>query len=121
MGVAGGHKQVIAVRADLGMSKGKVAVQVAHAAVMAAFEAYRERPEWFRAWWNEGQKKVVVRVEGLEELQGLYSEARRRGLPAALVVDAGLTELPPGTPTAVAVGPAPSELVDELTGGLRLL
>lgn len=114
-------KQVIAVRTDLEMSKGKLAVQVAHASVSAAFEAFRHKREWFEEWWSSGQKKVVVRVSGEEELVKLYERALRSGLPASLIRDAGLTELPPGTTTAVGIGPAPDDKVDELTGGLKLL
>jgi PTH2 family peptidyl-tRNA hydrolase len=116
-----GLKQVIIVRNDLGMSKGKLAVQVAHASVIAAFEAFRSKKEWFEEWWKSGQKKIVVKVSGEMELLELYEKAVRNGLPASLVKDAGLTELPPGTTTAVAVGPAPDEVVDKLTGGLKLL
>jgi len=115
------YKQVVIVRSDLNMSRGKIAVQVAHASLMAAFEAYKEHREWFTAWWESGQKKVVVKVSNEGELLELYEKARQRGLPASLVRDAGLTELPPGTLTAVAIGPCPTKLVDELTGGLKLL
>jgi Uncharacterized conserved protein len=114
-------KQVIIVRNDLGMSKGKLAVQVAHASVIATFEAFRFKKEWFEEWWKSGQKKIVVKVSGEMEILELYEKAVRNGLPASLVKDAGLTELPPGTTTAVAVGPAPDEVVDKLTGGLKLL
>lgn len=114
-------KQVIVVRSDLEMSKGKIAAQVAHASVMAAFEAYYNHREWFNEWWNSGQKKIVVKVRGEEELVKIYMEAISNGLPASIVRDAGLTELPPGTITAVAIGPAPDDRVDKLTGGLKLL
>ncbi len=115
------YKQVIAVRTDLGMGRGKMAVQAAHAAVTAAFIAYREKKRWFDAWWSSGQKKIAVRVRGLEELLRIYREAVDAGLPAALIRDAGLTQLPPGTATAVAIGPAPADRVDRITGGLKLL
>jgi len=63
----------------------------------------------------------VVKVGGERELLELYAKAKDKRLPVAMVRDAGLTEIPPGTLTAVAIGPCPSELVDELTGGLKLL
>jgi PTH2 family peptidyl-tRNA hydrolase len=119
------YKQVIVVRADLKMSKGKLAAQAAHAAVEAVLEiidsSHPEWLRWLREWRRLGQKKVVVKVDSEKELLEVYEEARRLGLPASLIIDAGRTELPPGTKTAVAVGPAPARLVDRVTGKLKLL
>ncbi len=115
------HKLVVAVRGDLELSKGKLAVQVAHAAVMAALDAKTRHRKAFSDWYEEGQKKVVVRAEDLQELHFLQHKARSLGLTTALVEDAGLTELPPGTVTCLAVGPGPNEVVDQVTGHLKLV
>lgn len=119
------YKQVIVVRGDLGMSRGKVAVQAAHAAVAAVLKVVESNNDvwksWLESWVKEGQAKITLRVEGEDELVAIFEKAVKAGLPVSLIRDAGLTELPPGTLTAVAVGPAPSDAVDRITGGLRLL
>ena len=112
---------MIVVRTDIKMSRGKIAAQVAHASLSAALKAMKERPEWFNIWLALGQKKVVLKVEGEEQLIKLYEEAIKLGLPVALIEDMGLTEIPPGTRTAIGIGPAPSEKIDEITGKLKLL
>jgi len=114
-------KQCIVVRMDLRMSCGKTCVQVAHAAVSAAEESRRLRPEWHREWLEEGQKKVVLKAQSLEELVRLREAALNEGIPAYLVSDIGLTELEPGTVTCLGLGPAPEELMNRVTGGLPLL
>jgi PTH2 family peptidyl-tRNA hydrolase len=115
------YKQVIAVRADLKMGKGKLAAQVGHAAVSAAEEARKKYPEWWQAWIKEGQCKVAVKVKDLDELLGLQREAIQMKLPHSLITDRGLTQLPPSTVTCLGIGPAPSIQVDKITGKLPLL
>jgi PTH2 family peptidyl-tRNA hydrolase len=115
------YKQVIVLRTDLGMSVGKLISQACHACLEAVEEAKKTRHEAWRRWRDEGAKKVVLQVDSLEELLELAEEARELGLPYAVIEDRGLTEVPPGTVTALGVGPERSELVDEVTGGLKLL
>ncbi len=114
-------KQALVVRLDLGMGRGKIAVQCSHAAVSSAEKARIDFHEWWRAWIGEGQCKVALKVRGLEALLELEGRARRMHLPLCKVADRGLTQIPPGTFTCLGVGPAPSNLIDGLTGDLRLL
>jgi len=114
-------KQCIVVREDLKMSLGKACAQVAHAAVSAAEETRRLKPEWFNEWLREGQRKIVLKVKSLEELIKIRDTALNEGVSACLVTDMGLTELPPGTVTCLGVGPAPEELMNRITGSLPLL
>ncbi len=109
-------KQVLVVRTDLKMGKGKIAAQAAHAAVLAA-----DKSEYKRAWLMESQRKTVVKVSGEKELLKVLREAREAGLPTALVEDAGHTQVEPGTKTCVGIGPAPSSEIDKVTGELKLL
>jgi PTH2 family peptidyl-tRNA hydrolase len=111
-------KQCIVVREDLKLSAGKLAVQVAHAAVLALERADKSTTS---SWKSEGQKKVVLKVPGVQDLFRLREEAERAGLPSALVADAGLTEIPPGTITALGIGPAPIKQMDRITGKLSLI
>jgi len=115
------YKLVVAVRSDLELSPGKLAVQVAHAAIMAALEAKSKKRKWFSEWYAEGQKKVVVKGGTLRDLHTLRAKARSLGLSTALVEDAGLTELPPGTVTCLGLGPGPNSIVDQVTGALKLM
>lgn len=110
-------KQVIAARTDLGMGQGKLAAQVAHASLKAYEYADADVQ---RRWKAEGQRKVVVKAGSERELYEIAEEAKARGLPSAVIEDAGRTQLEPGTPTTVAIGPAPEADVDQVTGSLSL-
>ena len=114
------YKQVIILRADLKMSPGKAVAQGGHAVFSSVEEARRSHPQWVKKWMTEGQCKVVLRVDSERELLRLRDEVEAMGLPHALIEDRGLTELKPGTVTCLGVGPAPSALVDKITGQLRL-
>lgn len=113
-------KQALVLRADLKMSPGKAAVQASHAAVSSSEEARKKNPSWWMGWIKEGQCKIVLKVNSKDDLLSLERRAKDLGLPTALISNAGLTELEPGTVTALGIGPAPSNLVDKVTGNLSL-
>jgi PTH2 family peptidyl-tRNA hydrolase len=114
-------KQVIVVRTDLKMGKGKLAVQVAHAAVSSAEQARKYRKDWFDSWFRENQAKICVKVESEDELRLLKGKIEDAGIPNSLIQDAGLTQLEPGTTTCLGIGPLPSSIADKYTGELKLL
>lgn len=112
------YKQCIIVRGDIRMSCGKTCAQVAHAAV-TAYE--RADAATRKKWFQEGQKKVVLKVPGERDLLELKSLAEHAGISTGLVQDAGLTEIPPGTVTALGLGPAKTGDLDRITSSLPLL
>jgi PTH2 family peptidyl-tRNA hydrolase len=115
------YKQVIVLRSDLRLSRGKAAAQSGHAAVSSAEEARKGHAKWWRAWLEEGQCKIAVKVKNEKELLELEEQAKELRLPCALITDRGLTEIPPGTITCLGIGPAPTEKIDKITGMLPLL
>jgi len=116
----GDIKQVIVVRTDLGMGKGKIAAQVGHACVLGAEHVIKSHFEWYEKWWG-GQEKVVLKVSGIKDLQEVKRHAIDLNLPWSEVTDAGHTQISPGTTTCISIGPAPENLIDKITGDLKLL
>jgi PTH2 family peptidyl-tRNA hydrolase len=114
-------KQVIIVRKDLKMGTGKTAAQVAHASILSCEKARINNFDWFKGWFDFGQPKIILKVNSLEELEEINEKGHFHNLPTAIVRDAGLTQLEPGTPTCVGIGPAPTQLINKVTGGLKLL
>jgi len=114
-------KQVIVVRTDIKMEKGKIAVQVAHAAVLGSEKAMKMYPKLYKIWKNSGMAKIAVRVSSLDELRQIEMEAKRSDIPVSVVQDMGLTQVDPGTVTCAALGPAMSSKLDKITSDLRLL
>jgi len=112
------YKQVILVRQDLKMPKGKMAAQVAHASLEAALKAKKEMLE---AWRAEGSKKVVLKVSDEEELLKYKAMADREGLKTALIRDAGLTFLEVGTMTCLGIGPESEGKIDKVTRKLKMM
>jgi PTH2 family peptidyl-tRNA hydrolase len=106
------------LRADLPMSPGKAAAQAAHAAVSAVLAQLRSPT--LAAWLDDGQPKVVVRVDSAGALDDVVAEAGRHGLPACPIADAGRTQLEPGTVTCAAIGPGEVTAIDAVTGALPL-
>ena len=111
-------KQVIVARRDLDMGTGKLAAQVAHASLSAAEKADDATR---RQWQADGQQKVVLRADDERTIHERGDQARRAGLPFAIISDAGRTQLEPGTVTALGIGPAPADSIDPITGDLSLL
>jgi PTH2 family peptidyl-tRNA hydrolase len=114
-------KQVIVVRKDLRMGIGKIASQVGHAAVLGVEQSRKLNKLWLRSWFNEGQPKIVVKVNNLEELLQVHRDAEELKIPSVMVQDRGLTQIPTGTLTCIGIGPGPSDIIDKVTSELKLL
>jgi len=114
-------KQAIIIRTDLSMSRGKMVAQGSHASLMSYFEAARKDRKVAEAWIAEGEKKIVLKSGSEEDLKKLHAAFKFKGIPSTLVTDAGLTEVPPGTITALGVGPWMGTEIDRFTKPLKLL
>jgi PTH2 family peptidyl-tRNA hydrolase len=110
-------KQVILIRKDIKMGLGKAIAQACHASLASAFKCKRETVE---EWMEEGGKKVVLKAN-LKEILEAEKKARKAKIPSFLVIDAGLTQLEPGTVTALGIGPDEEKKIDKITGKLKLL
>lgn len=111
-------KQVIVIRKDLNMRKGKMVAQGSHASLGAYL---RTDGSDQRKWMNEGQTKICVSVDSEEELIKIFEAAGKEKLPVVIIRDAGHTEFKEPTLTAVGIGPCEEEKVDPITGKLKLL
>ena len=111
-------KQVIVIRNDLKLPKGKMAAQAAHASVEAVLRSSSSKVD---EWHSQGMKKVVLKVENDKELLEYQQRAKAKGLVAAVITDAGKTVVAPGTRTCIAIGPDKEEFVDSVTGNLKMV
>ena len=111
-------KQAIVVRTDLKMNKGKIASQCAHASVLALRKSGKTKSD---AWLKQGMKKVVLKVKTENDLLKIYKKAKKEKIVCALITDAGLTQVSPGTLTAVGLGPDTDKKIDKITGKLKLM
>ena len=112
------YKQVILVREDLKLPKGKMAAQCSHASVDAALKSDKKLVE---SWKKDGGKKIVLKVSNEKELFKYKQMAEDNGLKTALITDAGHTVVEPGTITCLGIGPDLEEKIDEITGKLKMM
>ena len=112
------YKQLILVRHDLQLPKGKLAAQAAHAAVEATLKSDKDL---VKHWRHDGMGKIVLRVASEKELYSLLQRAKDYGFVTALITDAGHTVVEPGTVTCGAIGPASVKELDAHFDALKLL
>ena len=113
--------QVIVVRNDLGMGKGKIAAQCSHASISAFLKSQESKYEnQYQKWLDAGMKKIVLKVKTKEELLELF-ETLKQSFPCALIKDAGETQIPAGTITCLGIGPADEIELQKQTSHLKLL
>ncbi|MFX1313775.1 MAG: peptidyl-tRNA hydrolase Pth2 [Promethearchaeota archaeon] len=115
------YKQVILVRTDLKMGTGKKCAQSCHASVSASDLVRTHNKSAWKNWKNSGQKKIVLKLQSMDQLKELILKLESQKIPYFIVNDAGLTQLAPGTTTAVGIGPLLSKEIDKVTGELKLL
>ena len=123
-------KQVICVRHDLKMRRGKQIAQGAHASMSFICRRLQEKgtismndfSEAERTWFTGAFAKVCCRVDSEDELMEIHDKALEAGLEVHLITDSGKTEFH-GQPTntCLAIGPDEAEKIDEITGDLQLL
>ncbi len=111
-------KQVILVRQDLKLPKGKLAAQVSHASVEALLKSHKDD---ISKWKKQGMKKVVLKIADKKELLKFKQLAEDSGLVVALIIDAGKTVIEPGTITCLGIGPDKEEKIDKITGNLKMV
>ncbi|PIN69189.1 aminoacyl-tRNA hydrolase [Candidatus Woesearchaeota archaeon CG11_big_fil_rev_8_21_14_0_20_43_8] len=111
-------KQVILIRQDLGLPKGKMAAQAAHASVEAVLRAEKEI---VKEWRSSGMKKIALKVKDEKDLHRYIQMAKDAGLVTSVITDAGRTIVEPGTVTCGAIGPASEDSIDQITGELGMM
>lgn len=115
------YKLVILVRKDVDMTKGKIAAQVAHAAVNCALALKKKDPKAMDRWMNVGQTKVVLRVDTKDQLFEFKAIADSQKIVNSIICDAGRTQVEPGTFTCLGLGPEKASVLDKITGDLKML
>ncbi|CAH2094109.1 unnamed protein product [Euphydryas editha] len=115
------YKLVLVVRTDLNMGKGKIAAQCGHAAVGAYEKALKHDPDSLKLWKMTGQAKIALKTDSVDEIKQIADNAKKMGLITSLIKDAGRTQIAPNSITVLGVGPAPKDVIDKVTGHLKLL
>lgn len=114
-------KQVLLVRQDLKLPKGKMSAQAAHAAVDASLKLQKKDESLLKRWYNAGMKKIVLKVNDQKELYKYIQIAKDQGIITSIITDAGHTVVEPGTVTCGAIGPYDEEVIDQITGKLQMM
>ena len=114
-------KMVFVINHELKMGKGKIAAQVGHAAVKATLKSGEKRPELLDAWLSTGQKKICVKADNARHIEQIEQQAKQRNVLSSKIHDAGHTQIPAGSLTVLVLGPDEDDMLDELTGALKLL
>uniref|UniRef100_A0A7S1GRT0 peptidyl-tRNA hydrolase n=2 Tax=Hemiselmis andersenii TaxID=464988 RepID=A0A7S1GRT0_HEMAN len=109
---------VLVVNQELKMGKGKIAAQCGHATLGAYKKA---SPQVLRMWEGLGQAKICVQCPTEAEMHEVADKARAKGLITYQVTDAGRTQIPAGSRTVLAIGPAPESAFKGVTDHFKLL
>ena len=110
-------KQIIVIRQDIMMSPGKMAAQSCHASVSALLKSKKKNVD---TWLRQGQKKIILQA-AMEDIIEMKKKCDKSSIVSCLISDAGMTELEPGTVTALGIGPDEEKKIDKITGSLKLM
>ncbi|MAF98978.1 MAG: aminoacyl-tRNA hydrolase [Nanoarchaeota archaeon] len=111
-------KQVIIVRSDLKLPKGKLAAQCCHASVDCVLKSPKRL---VKKWRDNGMPKIVLKVKNLSEMKKVQQKAMQESLVTSLITDAGHTVVKPGTVTCLGIGPDAEGKIDKITENLVLV
>ena len=110
-------KQVMVVRTDLKMRKGKLAGQVAH----ASLKSYQNTPSKIREEWdNTDYTKIILKCNNIEEIYNLQEKADKEGISNFIVHDQGRTQIPQNSVTCIGIGPDTGKKIDKIVKHLKL-